>query len=526
MILYAIAPTARSRFTMEKTSPKFSFDHRSSGVLMHITSLPGRHGSGDLGKSAYEFVDFLAAAGQRWWQTLPINTPGDGYSPYSCSSTVAGSPWLISLDQLVKDGLLRRSEVEPDVSFREVKVNFELVCPWRGQRLRLAYERSKYSPRIKRALTLFIKKHASWLNDYALYSALCDAHAGKSWTTWARDLRLRDPRALADARRILKDEVRYHQFLQFVFDRQWMALKTYANKRGIGLIGDIPIFIAHDSADVWAHRELFLLDREGAPKTVSGCPPDFFNKDGQLWNHPHYDWSRHKKTKFAWWVKRFAETFRQFDGVRIDHFLGFYRVWQINAITKDARKGKWELTPGRELFTAIRKHLGNPPIIAEDLGDVTPQAIALRDDFGFPGMRVLQFGFGGGCEHLPHAQPRASVLYTGTHDNDTIRGYFDKVAAAGKRNRRAREEFARMQRYANTNGDGATLHWDLIRSAMASPANTTIFPVQDILGLGGEARMNVPGTTENNWEWRMKPGALNKSHARTLRMMSEDFQRI
>jgi len=294
----------------------------------------------------------------------------------------------------------------------------------------------------------------------------------------------------------------------------------------VGLMGDIPIFIAYDSADVWAHRTLFLLDREGAPKVVSGCPPDFFNAAGQIWNHPHYDWAHHRSSNFHWWVQRFTETMRLFDGVRIDHFLGFHRVWQIPFGRADARVGKWVRTPGRELFTAIRKKLCDAPIIAEDLGAVTEGATKLRDDFGFPGMRVLQFGFGGGCEHLPHNLPRSSVLYTGTHDNDTIRGYFAKVEAAGKRSRKARQEFARMQRYANTNSDGTTMHWDLIRTAMASRAGTTIFPVQDILGLGSEARMNVPGTTVDNWEWRMKPGALKKEHAVTLRTMCEDFQRL
>jgi len=511
---------------MKIATKPFTFTRRSCGVLMHITSLPNRHGSGDLGKSAYEFINFLHAAGQSWWQMLPVNPPGDGFSPYSCKSTFAGSPWLISLDQLVKDGLLRKSDVEPLASFRDEKVLFQAVVPYRLDRLRIAYERFKYQKGSKAKLNRFIKKHAAWLDDFAMFSALQDAHAGKAWNLWARDLRLCEPAALADAKRVLADEVRFHQFQQYIFDRQWTALKAYANSKGVGLMGDIPIFIAYDSADVWAHRTLFLLDREGAPKVVSGCPPDFFNAAGQIWNHPHYDWANHRSANFQWWVQRFAETMRLFDGVRIDHFLGFHRVWQIPFGRADARVGKWVRTPGRELFTAIRKKLCDAPIIAEDLGAVTEGATKLRDDFGFPGMRVLQFGFGGGCEHLPHNLPRSSVLYTGTHDNDTIRGYFAKVEAAGKRSRKARQEFARMQRYANTNSDGTTMHWDLIRTAMASRAGTTIFPVQDILGLGSEARMNVPGTTVDNWEWRMKPGALKKEHAVTLRTMCEDFQRL
>ncbi|MCS7033900.1 MAG: 4-alpha-glucanotransferase [Phycisphaerae bacterium] len=511
---------------MKCSAGPFTFARRSSGVLMHITSLPGPHGSGDLGRAARDFVDFLAAAGQSWWQMLPVNPPGDGYSPYSCSSTIAGSPWLISLDSLVREGLLRRHEIEPDRGFRDDRVHFDVVVPWRKQRLRMAYDRFRHRPGAAAALNRFTRLHRDWLDDFALYSALKDAHAGKPWSQWARDLRLREPRALADARRLLADDVRFHQFLQWLFDRQWQALRKYAHARGVGLIGDIPIFIAHDSADVWAHRELFLLDAEGAPRVVSGCPPDYFNPAGQRWGHPHYNWAAHRREGFAWWVRRFAHTFRLFDAVRIDHFLGFYRVWQVPAEREDARVGRWVRTPGRELFNAVRRRLGDAPIIAEDLGAVTDGAIRLREEFGFPGMRVLQFAFGGGREHLPHNQPVRSVLYTGTHDNDTIRGYFDALARAARRNRHARRELERMQRYANTNGDGRTLHWDLIRTAMASPANTTIFPMQDILGLGTESRMNVPGTTEGNWHWRMKPGSLRKEHAQRLRTMCEDFERI
>jgi len=491
---------------------------------MHLTSLPGSHGSGDLGQSAYDFVDFLHAAGQTWWQMLPVNPPSRK-SPYSCSSTFAGSPLLISLDRLVQARLLRSDEAAPDRKFPVDRVDYDAVIPYRLSRLRIAYERFKHRRGWRGALGRFSRKHSAWINEFALFSALKAAFGGKPWNQWSPALKLRDDRALADARRMLADEIQFHVFCQYVFDQQWMQLKAYANQRGIGLIGDIPIFVAYDSADVWAHRELFLLDREGEPKVVSGCPPDAFNKLGQKWGHPHYNWPQHKATRFAWWVSRFAETLRLFDGVRIDHFLGFYRVWQVPADRPDARVGKWALTPGRELFSAIRDRLGSPPIIAEDLGDVTEGAIRLRDEFRFPGMRVLQFGFGGGNEHLPHNQPQRSVLYTGTHDNDTVVGYFNEVARAARRSRRARAELQRMQRYANTNGDGSTLHWDLIRVAMASRANTVIFPTQDILGLGGEARMNVPGTVDHNWEWRLKPGALKADHAKRLHVMCEDFQR-
>lgn len=496
---------------------------------MHLTSLPGPHGSGDLGPQAFAFVDFLHNAGQGWWQMLPVNPPGEGWSPYSCSSTFAGSPWVISLDRLVEDDLLLRRELSaPAVEtgrFSPDRVAFDAVAAYRGRMLRQAYARFKSTRGWKAKLSAFARRHAAWLDDYAEFSALRDAFGGKPWNRWSRDLKLRDPSALNDARRMLADEIGFHRFTQYVFDRQWTDLHRYANDKGVGLIGDIPIFVAYDSADVWAHRELFLLDREGEPRVVSGCPPDAFNPLGQVWNHPHYNWAAHRRTGFSWWVARFAETLRLFDGVRIDHFLGFYRAWQIPAGRTDAIKGKWDYTPGRELFTTLRKRLGERAIIAEDLGLVTPEAAQLRDEFGFPGMRVLQFAFGGGSEHLPHNQPRCSVLYTGTHDCDTVVGYFDKVARSARRNAHARAELARMRRYANTNGDGRTLHWDLIRVAMASHADTVIIPTQDLLGLGGEARMNVPGTTVDNWIWRMRPGALTPAHAAALRQMTEDFQR-
>mgnify|MGYP001164669156 FL=1 len=510
--------------TLDK-SARFAFDRRSSGVLMHLTSLPGRHGSGDMGSEAFAFVDFLKKAGQTWWQMLPVNPPGEGWSPYSAWSTFAGSPWLISLDRLAEEGLLHRRDLAPDRTFRNDRVEFEAVAGYRRQRLRLAYERFKATRGAGGRLDRFIQKHESWIHDFALFSALRDAFAGKPWNRWSRDLKLREPQAVSDARRMLADEVRFHAFVQMQFDRQWADLRQYAHHVGVGLIGDIPIFVAYDSADVWAHRELFLLDREGEPKVVSGCPPDAFNARGQVWNHPHYDWSKHKATRFAWWVSRFAETFRLFDGVRIDHFLGFHRVWQVPAGREDAVIGKWARPPGRELFTRLRRALGPPPLIAEDLGLVTAAATKLRDDFGFPGMRVLQFAFGGGSEHLPHSQPRRSVLYTGTHDCDTVVGYFAKLAERARRRRGARVELRRMQRYVHTNGDGSDLHWDLIRAAMASHADTVIIPTQDLLGLGGGARMNVPGTTQDNWVWRMLPGQLKPEHAARLRQMTEDFER-
>ncbi len=497
---------------------------RTSGILLHPTSLPGRHGSGDLGPAAHRFIDFLAAAGQSWWQMLPIGPPGaaPGFSPYSSYSAFAGSPYLISLDLLVEDGLLKSTETSPTRTVRG-GVDLELVFAFRDARLRRAFERSKDDE----AFDEFRARHASWLDDFALFSALKRHFNGRSWLQWDKDLRLRHRVAIFDARRTLADEIRYHQFVQYLFDRQWNDLRARARDKMIGLIGDIPIFVALDSADVWANPKLFLLDRTGKPTVVSGCPPDEFCPSGQLWGHPHYDWNEHRRTKFEWWVRRFKSMLHRFDAVRIDHFLGFNRAWAVPARARTARTGHWLPGPREELFNAVTKAIGKVPVIAEDLGAVTKEALALRDKFRFPGMRVMQFGFGvGGESNLPHHYPRRCVAYTGTHDNDTAVGWFNNLARLnGRAPASVSAEREKAMKYLNVR-DAKQIHWDMIRAAMLSPADTVIFPVQDILGLGGEARMNVPGVAENNWRWRFGERDLTPAIARRLRELADISDRI
>jgi 4-alpha-glucanotransferase len=493
---------------------------RSSGILLHPTSMPGPHGSGDIGPAAHAFVGFLAAAEQRWWQMLPVGPPGapPGFSPYSSYSAFAGSPFLISLELVVEDGLLHRNEIAPTATVRRGR-DLELVHSFREARLRKAYERFDYrDDRFEQ----FCADESSWLDDFALFSALKHHFKNASWLHWSRDVRLRLREAMTHARDQLGDEVRYHQFVQYVVDRQWRRLCDHAHDNQVGLIGDIPIFVALDSADVWANPKLFLLDQRGRPTVVSGCPPDPFAPTGQLWGHPHYDWPEHRRTGFEWWVRRFQSMLQRFDAVRIDHFLGFHRAWAVPARAKTARHGTWLPGPGAELFRAVTRAIGKVPVIAEDLGVVTKEAIALRDRFRFPGMRVMQFGFGpGGQYNLPHEYPRRCVAYTGTHDNDTAVGWFQHLA---RLNGRAPEpvswEREKALKYLNVR-DVREIHWDMIRAIMLSPADTVVFPVQDVLGLGTKARMNVPGVAENNWRWRLKDGQLSPPHAHRLKELVE-----
>ena len=520
--------TAR-RASSQQRRRKFRLDRRATGLLLHPTSLPGPHGSGDVGAEARAFADFCAAAKVRWWQMLPVNPPGSppGNSPYSSTSAFAGSPWLINLDLLRDDGLLDRADVQPASSFNgAASVDFAASQKFRLARLRKACEAFESRGGFRdEPFVAFVEEHRSWLDDFALYGAIKDQHGGKPWSLWPAPLRLRRPEALRDARQTYAGGVRFHQFVQFGFDRQWSALKRYCNERGVGLIGDIPIFVAHDSADVWAHRELFLLDEQGRATMVSGYPPDVFNEDGQKWGHPHYAWAAHERTGFAWWVARFAHTLRQFDAARIDHFLGFDRTWHVPARARNARRGQWQDTPGDALFRALRKALGRAQIIAEDLGRVTESAAALRERYKFPGMRVMQFGFGGGDYHLPHRYVRNCVAYTGTHDNETIAGWFARLQRDARRSPKGsplRRELEKVKRYVCVDG---AINWSMIRSAMMSVADTVVFPAQDVLGLGDDARMNVPGTVDHNWRWRLRLGQLTSSHAAKLAELADIYDR-
>ncbi len=508
----------------------FHLTDRAAGLLLHPTSLPGRHGVGDFGPEAYCFVDFLSAAGQRWWQMLPIGPAGPGNSPYSALSAFAGHPLLISLDRLVRDGLLTTKDITPPHGSPGDRTDFAAALRCKLPCLRQAFRAYVAGGGLRdRAFVRFCQTHADWLEDYALYSALRRRHRGGGWATWAPELRLRRTAALRQAAQTLRREVDFERFLQFQLDRQWRALKDYANRHGVGLIGDLPIFVAYDSSDVWAHRELFDLDAAGRPRTVSGVPPDYFSKSGQLWRHPHYRWARHRATGYAWWLARFRRMLEQFDAVRIDHFLGFNRVWAVPGRAKTARRGKWVKTPGAELFTTLRRRLGRLEIIAEDLGLVTPKAVALRERCGFPGMRLLHFAFGddeGSLRNQPHTFPRNCVVYPGTHDNETTVGWFERLRRETRRARGRQElpEWKRVLRYLGT--AGREIHWTMIRAALASPANLAIIPVPDLLGLGNEARMNTPATVRGNWRWRLRPGQLTLPVARRLRDLTEAYGRL
>jgi 4-alpha-glucanotransferase len=479
--------------------PAFDFQRRSSGILMHLTSLPGPHGSGDLGPAAYHFIDFLSDAGQRWWQMLPVGPHGrpPGFSPYDSASAFAGNPWLVSLDELVRQGLLSADDLKPVKGLSDHHVNFLPMQRFREELLRKAFTNFyRRHGDTRNSYREFCEANSDWLEDFALFAALRRESGGKPWTEWENDVSRREPVALFAARKRLEDEIAIHRFVQFEFDRQWIALKKYSHQQGIGLIGDLPIFLSHDSADVWTHQELFRLDTHGHSLRISGYPPDRFNEKGQVWGHPQYDWSMHEKTGFNWWVRRFEHIYKRFDAVRIDHFLGFTRTWSIPAKAVNAKAGRWVKSPGTRLFRAIRQKLGSLPMIAEDLGHVTEADIKLRDRFGLAPMRIFQFGFGtepDSGDHLPHNYSPLCAAYTGNHDNDTVAGWFSDL-----------DPDQQMRVLTYTGGRAGVYHLAAIRALMASPARLVIFPVQDVLGLGKSARMNTPGTMKGNWSWRLQ----------------------
>jgi 4-alpha-glucanotransferase len=494
-------------------------DTRASGVLLHPTSLPGRHGVGDVGAEAHRFAEHLAAAGQSWWQMLPVGPIGAGNSPYSSPSSFAGSPLLVSLHRLVEDGLLTAQDIEPPHRLaRAKKADYRGALRFREPRLRAACKRFKdrASPALKRELDTFRHAHSEWLADYALFRALERETGARSWTRWPKGLRRRNAAALAAARERLHAEVEYHELLQFLFDHQWRALRAHCRELGIRLLGDVPMFVAHDAAEVWQMSEAFQLDENGKKLVQAGVPPDNFSKTGQLWGNPLYDWNALRKTRYRFWVTRLKLALGRFDAVRLDHFIGFHRVWEVPARAKTAGSGSFDLVPGAKLLARLSKELGGLPFVAEDLGIVTPEVHALRDQFALPGMRVLQFGFDeGASEHLPHRHPPRTLACTGTHDTNTIVGWFSGLGARDK---------IRVCRYAN--GRSRSIHWDLIRVLMASVANLLIIPAQDVLALDGSARMNVPGTARGNWEWRLAKGQLGSRTLDELGQLAADFERF
>ena len=496
--------------------------HRTSGLLLHPTSLPGPYGIGDLGPSAYAFVDFLVAAGQGLWQVLPLGPTGYGDSPYQCLSAFAGNPLLISPDLLVQDGWLDDADLEC-AGCAGGRVDFGRVTDWKQAMLVKAYVnfQQRADASIRREFARFCEKHHDWLEDYVAFRALKAQHALRPWTDWPEPLALRDAAALAEWRRQNEPDLAWQRFIQFLFFRQWHALRGYANARGIHLIGDVPIFVAQDSSEVWTHPEWFQLDERGRPTVVAGVPPDYFSDTGQRWGNPLYRWDQLKDDGYRFWVDRLRGVLDLVDLVRIDHFRGFAGYWEIQADEPTAINGRWVDGPGMDLFRTLAAALGSGlPLIAEDLGVITEDVEALRDDLGLPGMAILQFAFEsaeggfGRSQYLPHNFQRNLVVYTGTHDNDTFVGWWAEADETVRHN---------LRRYLNTDGDD--VHWDAIRAAIASVACYALFPLQDLLALGNEARMNRPGSQNGNWTWRFDDAALSADLARRLHDMSEIYGR-
>lgn len=491
---------------------------RASGLLLHPTSLPGPYGIGALGSAAFEFVDFLASAGQSIWQILPLGPTGYGNSPYSCFSAFAGNPLLICLERLVEVGDLDPADIDVE-PMPEGRVNFDYAQALKGRLLHKAALRfrTSASPERQIAFAEFCTRHASWLNDFAFFMAVRRKLGDKPWQSWPKELRQRVDSALRQWGTQLSEPIHIQKYQQFIFFEQWFALKAYANSRKVQILGDIPIFLAGDSADVWANAHAFHLDAEGQADPVAGVPPDYFSASGQRWGNPLYRWERMAQDRFAWWRERFRWSLTQTDLVRVDHFRGFSACWAIPASEETAVKGRWVQVPGEELFTALAEDMGQPGIIAEDLGVITPDVEALRDRFGFPGMKILQFAFGSDASnpYLPHNISANAVVYTGTHDNDTSFGWWQSLN---------RSDRAKVRAYLG--GSGRNMPWDLTRLAMASVARLCIMPVQDLLGLDTSGRMNTPGVADGNWGWRLSPKALTPELAGKLAEMTAIYGRL
>jgi 4-alpha-glucanotransferase len=468
---------------------------RSSGILLHPTSLPGAFGSGDLGASSYHFVDWLITAGQSIWQMLPIGPIGISNSPYLSLSAFAGNPLLIDLHELADSGWLEQNELAISHNFPVNRVDFPKVKSFRMKVLEKAASNFFKSGNSEsyRQYQKYCELEKSWLDDYAIFQVLDSKYRGAEWTSWDQSLIKRNKSALIKICEEYSPQIEFHKFTQWCFARQWRSLKKYANDRGVILIGDIPIFVAHHSADVWVQQGAFHLDKKGFPIVVAGVPPDYFSSKGQRWGNPIYRWKKIKEDKYKWWIERFRRTFELFDILRIDHFRGFESYWEIPAKEENAVKGRWIKGPSIDFFKTVQRKLGRLPIIAEDLGLITPEVHALREKLDFPGMKVLQFAFSGGPEnnYLPHNFNQNCVVYTGTHDNDTTQGWYEKASDHER-------DFVR--RYCRI--DGKNVHWDMIKLSLQSTADMAIIPFQDVIGLGSESRMNFPGTREGNWEWR------------------------
>ena len=523
-------------------------ENRESGILLHITSLYSKYGIGDLGQYAYEFVDFLKEGGQKLWQILPVNPTGFKDSPYQSFSTFAGNPLLICPEELVKWGLLKEEDLVQHSSFPEDKIDYGPVIQYKLALMRLAYQRfcELNDPLLKEAYDQFTRKNKIWLDDYSLFMALkshfinersnpentkdyptfvqlnkefltknqlADFYYGAVWQSWPEDIAKRERKAIEKWKKELSEEIGYHHFMQFIFEEQFNQLKAYANENNVKIVGDIPIFVALDSSDCWANTTLFLLDEVGNPTGVAGVPPDYFSEDVQLWGNPLYNWDEMKKTKYIWWIQRIGKALEFCDIVRIDHFRGFESYWRVPYGAKTARTGKWMPGPGKDLFVVIKEQMGDLPIIAEDLGIITPEVEELRDYFNLPGMKVTQFGFDAyhNNEHMPHNfNTGHAVVYTGTHDNDTTIGWYENSSA---------EVQDQVRRYLNVSGED--IAWDMIRLAFLSVPKLVIVPMQDVLRLDESYRMNTPGTADGNWQYRLAPGDLSKELAQQLKYLSQ-----
>jgi 4-alpha-glucanotransferase len=488
---------------------------RASGILLHPTSLPGPYGIGDLGPAAYRWVDWLASTGCKLWQILPLGPTGYGDSPYQCFSAFAGNPYLISPDLLLEQGLLIHEDLSDMPTWDPRRVDFGTLYQWKPALLEKAFHHFSDREPVGEEFEYFRAANAFWLDDFALFMAIKEANGGGGWVGWPKPLRRCDPSALAEARQSLEDVILRIMFFQFLFFRQWSDLRDYAHQKGLRIIGDIPIFVAMDSSDVWSHPDLFFLDADGRPTVVAGVPPDYFSPTGQLWGNPLYRWDVHRKTGYSWWLERLRFTLANIDIVRIDHFRGFAGYWEIPAGSPTAETGRWVPGPGADFFDVVKSTLGDLPIIAEDLGLITPDVIVLRDQFSLPGMKVLQFAFSGPDNvFLPHHYLPNCIVYTGTHDNDTAHGWYATALENEK-------DFAR--RYLGV--DGTDFAWDLIRAAWASTAVFALTPMQDWLGLGTEARFNFPSRLGGNWEWRTLEVDMGEDLKDKIRELNWLYQR-
>ena len=489
---------------------------RESGILMHITSLPGQYGVGTMGKQAYEFVDFLERAGQSYWQLLPLNPTGYGDSPYQSCSTFAGNHYLIDLNMLVEEGLLEQQELECiHWCDSDTKVSFGLLYENRLNVLRLAYSRFHDDD----ALSAFCAEHSGWLPDFALFMALKDKFGGAPWYRWEDGLKFRDTNTIWNARQELKREIRFYYFVQYLFFRQWTALRKYAHSKGVRIIGDVPIYVPYDSVDVWSSPELFQLNAQLDPVDVAGCPPDAFTADGQLWGNPLYRWDEMKKDDYAWWIRRLAAAGRLYDVVRMDHFRGLESYWSVPYGDPTARNGRWVKGPGMSFINAVKKHLPQLEMIAEDLGYLTQEVLDLRDASGYPGMKVLEFAFDSRepSNYLPHTYTSNTICYTGTHDNMTMRQWFETASP---------EAVQYATEYMALN-EAEGLVWGVIRTAFSSVSDLCVIQLQDFLNLGGEARMNFPGTlSDSNWTWRVKEGIIDDTLAARIAHLTTLYGRL